>query len=92
MKLVAVAVAVNDHVNDHVNRGQRERKTHLNQKGHAGAFGASPPPGYARHTMDETGAYSDGIGTEVGVSMAPRARVLVGPGIPRAHRIVATSP
>ena len=37
--LVAVAVAVNDHVNDHVIG--RERKTHLNQKGHAGAFGAS---------------------------------------------------
>ena len=39
MTLVAVAVAVNDHVNDHVIG--RERKTHLNQKGHAGAFGAS---------------------------------------------------
>ena len=38
MTLVAVAVAVNDHVNDHVIG--RERKTHLNQKGHAGAFGA----------------------------------------------------
>ena len=40
MTLVAVAVAVNDHVNDHVIG--RERKPHLNQKGHAGAFGASP--------------------------------------------------
>src|SRR6476661_8030096 len=38
VKLVAVAVAINDHVNDHVIG--RQRKPHLNQKGNAGAFGA----------------------------------------------------
>src|SRR6476661_4619938 len=37
--IVAVAVAVNDHVN--VNGRTLQRKTHLNQKGNAGAFGAS---------------------------------------------------
>jgi hypothetical protein len=52
VKLVAVAVAVNDHVNDHVNLngGPRERKTHLNQKGHAGAFGVSTTAPKSRAT------------------------------------------
>src|SRR5262245_35724643 len=35
------------------------------------------------------GTVAGDAGTEVGLSMVPRARVLVGPGVPRAPRIAA---